>query len=235
MVYKWLRTIRNLVYPPTCLLCDDPGEGDLDLCAGCRRDLPWNTNPCPACACPLPPGESGRCASCVQNPPEQDGAFAPFVYQTPMDSLLTGVKFHARLGTSRILGQLFAKSLQDHAIPYPDRILPVPLHHLRLLQRGYNQAAELARPVARQTRTPLDIAGARRTRRTRQQSRLHADQRRANIHGAFRARRDFRGLHIAIMDDIVTTGRTAEELARTLKRAGAARVTVWSVARVPHD
>lgn len=231
MVYKWTKSAQRLLQPPLCLLCDAPGARNLDLCDGCHTDLPWNSRACRLCALPLPAGDASLCAACMRQPPPYDRAFAPLRYAPPVDFLLAGFKFRARLDTGRLLGNLFARALAQADLPAPDLLLPVPLHRWRLLGRGFNQAAELARPAARQLKLDMSLNAARRVRRTRQQSLLGARQRHANLRGAFRITGDVRGLDVAIVDDVITTGDTAAELARSLKRAGATRVQTWALAR----
>lgn len=195
-----------------CPLCDAPGEDGQDLCPGYHTDLPWNTHACPFCVLPLPAGSAGPCADCLRRPPPHDSAFAPLLYAPPVDYLLTGFKFRARLGAGRLLGHLLAQSLARQM-----DVLPVPLHRTRLLGRGFYQALELARPAAKRLGLGLDTGSVR---RTRQQNRLSAVERRANLRGAFRVTGDVKGLDIVLVDDVITTGGTANELARVLKRAG---------------
>ncbi len=188
---------------------------------------------------PLPSGVSAPvlCAHCLQHPPEYDSAWAPLRYERPLDWLVTGLKFHQRLSTARLLGELAAGLLAPVYARQPQQqpqlLIPVPLHASRLKSRGYNQALELARPLARALKLALDPFACSRTRATAAQSDLDAQHRAANVRGAFACQRDLAGLRVAVVDDVVTTGHTVNELTRVLKRAGAARVEVWSVARAP--
>jgi ComF family protein len=231
MVYNWLQNAQDWFYPPTCLLCNAPGAAGLDLCAGCHKELPWNTRSCKHCALPLPAGDTDICARCLQRPPPFDNAFAPLIYAAPLDFLLGGFKFRAQLGTGRVLGTLLAQALAATGRGAPDLLLPVPLHRKRLLKRGFNQALELARPAGKHLNVTPGVNIAHRTRNTSQQSQLGADGRRANLRGAFRITGDVQGQDIAIVDDVITTGQTVGELAAALKRAGAARVRVWALCR----
>jgi ComF family protein len=138
------------------------------------------------------------------------------------------MKFHGDLVAARGLGEVLAEAVADQRM---DALIPVPLHRRRLAERGFNQALELARPVARVTGAALWPHHAVRQRATAAQSGLDARARQANIRGAFRIRRPLDGARIAIIDDVVTTGGTTGELARALLEAGAATVTVWAVAR----
>jgi ComF family protein len=150
--------------------------------------------------------------------------------------LVGGIKFRARMNLIRLLGNLLADALlsADGAVPaeQPQAILPVPLHPARLRQRGYNQALELARVVGRRLSIPVDASSCQRTRATRAQSELEERQRLQNIRGAF-ATTGRLPRHLAILDDVVTTGATVSELARALHRGGCERVDVWTLARTP--
>lgn len=231
-VYNWLNNIQHLLYPPTCLLCGAPGEGDRDLCPACHAGLPHNPLSCRLCALPLAAHEEGVCGACLRHPPPVDGSTVPFLYAPPLDHLLLGLKFNQRLVNGRLLGGLMAEAILASGTELPDAILPVPLHPARLRERGYNQALELARPLARRLQLPLMPRLALRSKATAAQSRLEQGERRRNIRGAFTLPGRVPG-HIAILDDVVTTGSTVGELARALRRAGAQRVVVWACARVP--
>lgn len=150
----------------------------------------------------------------------------------PVDHLLHRFKYHGQLGYGYLLGSLLAERLAETVADtdQPGLILPVPLHSARQRWRGFNQALELARPVARRLHTPLDSHRLQRVRATPEQVQLNARARRRNLRGAFA----FDGTcpaHVVIMDDVFTTGSTAAEIARVLRRAGAERIEVWCVAR----
>lgn len=224
-----MQFVRSTLYPPTCLLCGAPGADGLDLCPGCLHSLPWNTASCTFCAAPLP--LPGTCGQCLNHPPPFDAALTPLLYRPPLDWLVQGFKFNQRLPPGRLLAELLARHLEQHVITVPDLIVPVPLHPARLRERGYNQALELARPLARQFGIPLARGLVRRTRATATQSLLGAEERRRNVRGAFELVQTVGALHVAIVDDVIATGSTVGELARMLRRAGAGRIDVWAVAR----
>jgi ComF family protein len=228
----WLKSIQRVVYPPRCLLCDAPGKAGRDICGDCLAELPLNSMACRLCALPLAVSEEGICGGCLKHPPPLDGSFIPFLYGTPLDYLLLGLKFNQQLMNARLLGALMADTLVVNAGDLPDCILPVPLHHSRLRERGYNQALELARPIAKQLGVPLADDLVLRVKHTVAQSSLEKKARHHNIKGVFAVRGELPG-HIAILDDVVTTGSTVNELALILRRAGAKRVVVWACARVP--
>lgn len=157
---------------------------------------------------------------------------APFAYAWPLDHLVHALKYRRQLATGRVLGTLLAGGLARHGLQHDvDVIVPVPLHPLRHAERGFNQAAELARHVSRSLRLPVADSLAERRRATSPQVGLHLDERRRNLAGAFVATAAASGLRIALLDDVTTTGRTLQELAAALLEAGAAAVDGWCVAR----
>lgn len=227
-LYDCINLIQKILYPPTCLLCGAPGSAGLDLCAGCAAEIPRPGPACRLCARPLP--QPGICGACLRHPPPQERTVAPFPYAGAMRELITGLKFHRQLAHARLLGALLARELEG-STERPALILPVPLHPARLRERGFNQALEIGRPIGRLLQLPVDSGSCRRTRDTPHQMGLHERQRRRNVRGAFSVTGALSGRHVAILDDVVTTGSTAAELARALRRAGAARIEVWAVAR----
>lgn len=157
---------------------------------------------------------------------------ACFTYEEPVRHLIRGLKFHRRYAYGRLLGALLAEKLTPRLEDLPQRIIPVPLHRGRYRERGFNHAAEIAREVSRRTGIPVDTGTAYRIRVTRPQVGLSAEQRTHNVRGAFELTAPCAVRHVAILDDVVTTGATVNELARTLKQGGAERVEVWTCARV---
>jgi ComF family protein len=180
-------------------------------------------------------GAEALCGQCQIRPPAFEHCQALFTYRTPVDHLLQRLKFGGRLELAHLLGQLMADWLiKDLGMgleaPLPERLLPVPLHAGRLRERGFNQALELARPVARRLGVPLDARSCRRILCTAAQADLSRAARLKNMRGAFATVRPITG-HVAVIDDVMTTGSTAHELARTLLKAGAERVEIWVFAR----
>jgi len=225
--------LQFALLPPHCLLCGLRGDGGRDLCSACAADLPRNPLCCPRCALPLST-PAPLCGECLQREPPFASAFAPFLYASPLDQLMTRFKFGRDLASGRVLSQLWLDAL--HAAPpsLPEALLPVPLHPTRLRERGYNQALELARPLAQALGVPLCTDLLQRMRATSAQSELDAVERRRNLRGAFAVTSDTDlPAHIAVVDDVMTTGTTLRECARTLLRAGVQRVDVWALARAP--
>lgn len=231
-VDQWLSFVQQQIYPAHCLLCDAAGESGRDLCAACLAELPHNPVACRLCALPLAAHDEGVCGLCLKLPAPLDGSIIPFRYAAPLDHLLLGLKFSQQLVNARLLGALMADAISARVEELPDCIIPVPLHHTRLRERGYNQALELARPVAARLGVPLREGLVLRPKHTAAQSSLEKKERNRNIKGAFTVQGELPA-HIAIIDDVVTTGSTVNELARVLRKAGAKKVVVWACARVP--
>jgi ComF family protein len=234
MTQPWLEGLLQRLYPPTCVLCGAPGQAGLDLCEGCRADLPHNRHACPRCALPLPEDPAaGLCGPCQRHPPPFAASHAAFRYEDPLPPLIAGMKFRARFNLARLLGQCLALALLEQGAERPGLIIPVPLHPKRLRERGYNQALEIAREPAAALGIPIDGTGCIRALHTNAQVGLDDRERRRNVRGAFAVRRPPAARHVAILDDVVTTGSTVTELTRVLRAAGVERVDVWAVARTP--
>ena len=235
-VYRWLKKLQFRLLPPTCLLCGAPGENERDLCAGCHAALPRNEHACQICGTPLVSTAVLVCGECQLHPPPYDRTFAPLLYQPPADYLIKGLKFGGRLAIARLLGEGLGTALQAREVKRPEGIIPVPLHPSRFKERGFNQSLELARPVARCLNVPLLLSSVRRIRHTQPQAQLDAAARRSNVQGAFSIHRPIQFRHVAILDDVITTGSTVAEIADILKKAGVEEIEVWAVARTaPSD
>lgn len=213
----------------SCLLCGADASGRA-LCAGCRADLPWHGPAhCPQCATPSPGGQ--LCGACLKQPPAFDRTVAALAYTFPLDRLIPHLKYNGRLAVAPVLGDLLAQAVANS--PRPDRLIAMPLHATRIRERGFNHATEIARGVARQLGLTLDAKNCQRIRDTPPQMGLKHAARRRNVRGAFACSEKLAGQHIALIDDVMTTGTSLDELAATLKRAGAREVSCWVVARTP--
>jgi len=218
--------LANLAFGGSCYLCRGAAQGV--LCAECDADLPrLQGAACPRCALPSPGG--ALCGRCLSHAPAYDGTVAALAYEFPADVLVQGLKFRGELALAPLLGQLLAARLPRGT--RVDYIVPVPLARARLGERGFNQALEIARPLAAATGCRLAPLLAARERDTRPQLDLPLEARARNVRGAFRCTQALERASIALVDDVMTTGATLEELAATLKRAGAAHVVNWVVAR----
>lgn len=228
--------LLNILFPKTCIFCGDKSPDTLSLCEGCELDLPWITHSCKRCALPLETNNAAEllCPKCQQHPPSHERCFALFHYQPPVSDLIAQLKFYHKLIYAKLFGLLLANYLhhvyQDD-LSFPSRIIPMPLHKTRLQLRGFNQALEIARPLAKKLQIPLDYKLCQRIQPTSSQSSLTNVQHRImNVKNAFTAENIPSG-HVLIIDDVITTGSTVNELSKVLRRQGASRVDVACCAR----
>lgn len=219
--------LAERLLPNDCFVCGHPAGPEL-VCTTCLDALPHRSQACPVCAIPVDGGLI--CGRCQRQAPAFDATAAALSYVFPVDRLIRALKYRHRLAVSGF----FAQTLQPLMPPEGAAVIvPMPLHLNRLQQRGFNQAAEIARPLARAWGLPLELDGVWRVRDTAAQASLPWTERRVNMRGAFRCDVSFRGKTVVVIDDVMTTGATLDELARTLKSHGAARVENRVVARTP--
>jgi ComF family protein len=224
----------DALLPSRCLLCGAGAPRGRDLCDGCLADFPRNRTCCARCAQPLA-ASAALCGACLRREPAYACAWAPYQYAHPLNLLEARFKFRRDLSAGRVLADLLVDAARTRwSQDRPERLLCVPLHPTRLRERGYNQALELARTLSRALDIPLAHDLLVRVRATRAQTGLDAKARRRNLRGAF-ACPVHAGVpaHVAIVDDVMTTGSTVDECARVLRQAGVARVDVWALARAP--
>jgi ComF family protein len=228
--------------PGRCALCGNMSQEV--LCGGCDAQY-WNEPRlrCATCALPLSADHTRRacddvrlhCADCLDRPPAFNDTLALADYRAPLDTLAVELKFRGRLAAGAAFARHLSDAFADSGLPLPDVIAPVPLSSVRLKARGYNQAWEIARPLAKRLQVRADAMLVTRAVHTAAQSKLDLDARRRNVATAFRVARDVRGRHIGIVDDVMTSGATLDALARTLKLAGARRVTNFVALRTPQN
>lgn len=228
--------LLDALLPQCCALCGLRSGHRLPLCGPCAAELPANDPACARCALPLPEtGGQRLCGACLAQPPPFDRVRAPWLYGEYLGYLIHRWKYTGDLTLTPLLAQLWLNAAGPR--PPVDALVPVPLHWWRQWRRGYNQSALLARQLSRQlTRegaTPVAHRLVRRNRATAPQSGSNASTRARNLRGAFTVQGPCDNLRLAVIDDVFTTGATAAEVARTLKRAGAAEVEVWCLARTP--
>ncbi|MEB0139022.1 MULTISPECIES: ComF family protein [unclassified Undibacterium] len=238
-------TAVPLLLPTRCSLCD--AADSALLCQACQqRYLRTSTNRCHQCALPLLPQEtSRRCGACLAAPPAFDRSIVVTDYLAPQDQLVLALKFGQRLALAPLMARLLHQAIRQAdredgaSVPLlqPAALLPVPLHRRRLCERGYNQALEIARPLARALDSTLYIDGLQRCRDTEPQSRLTLSERKKNLRHAFLITPallpHIAGAHLAVVDDVMTSGATLQTIARLLKRHGAASVSNYVFARTP--
>lgn len=220
-----LKTVGQWLFGGSCFLCR--GKAEALLCAPCDADLPrLDAERCPRCALASPAG--ALCGRCLAQPPAYDATQAALDYAFPADVLIQALKFRGELALAPFLGDLLSKSIPDMNV---DCIVPVPLSAQRLRSRGYNQSLEIARGLQAAAAARLAPELCERVRDTPAQMDLSLPERAGNVRKAFHCPRMLGGQSIAVVDDVMTTGATLDEVAATLKRAGAARVVNWVVAR----
>ena len=216
------RLLPATLFGGSCYLCR--GAAAELLCAACDADLPRLAPPrCPRCALDSPRGEI--CGRCLSAPPHYDATVAALAYEFPADTLVHSLKFRGELALAAYLGGILGRCIADQTV---DRLIAVPLSADRLRSRGYNQAVEIARALAPRK---IDLELCVRSRDTPAQMNLPYAERTRNVRGAFGCTRALPGASVAVVDDVMTTGATLNEIARVLKQAGAARVVNWVVAR----
>jgi ComF family protein len=230
-VYIWLKNEQS------CLLCDELTDAILPICMACETDLPWLGDQCERCALPLPMADL-TCSQCFKRAPAFTEVIAPWIYDFPVDSLVTRFKHQGKWPMGRLLAQLLGQSLQHRfgdGLARPDCLLPVPLTDKRLRKRGFNQSGMLAAWLGKQLELNVDERLLKRIKETPTQQGLNAKARKRNLRDAFALVEGahVNGLHLALVDDVLTTGATADAMARLLIDAGAARVDVYCLARTP--
>ncbi|PNS08706.1 ComF family protein [Solilutibacter silvestris] len=221
----------DALYPRRCLVCDGAGQPGLDLCPLCEAELPWLPPACPRCA--LPSMFGLPCERCSGRSSPIQRTRAAFVYNAPIDRLLPRLKFHDDLCAGRLASSLMLRVLQN--ADRPDAVIAIPLHRKRLRKRGYNQALELAKPIAQALDLPLRGDLLHRREYTEAQSSLDKEARALNMQDVFVGLHGKREVprHVTLVDDVMTTGATLEAAAIALKAVGVQRVDAWVCARVP--
>ncbi len=227
---NWIEKAQWLCLPPHCIRCQGACDRALDLCQACEKELPWLQVACPRCALEIPL-QAQQCGQCITSPPAFTQTCSCFIYESPLTNYIHQLKFQHRLLYAHIMGTLLSQQLIRHYNKFPQAILPIPLHIKRLNQRGYNQALEIAKPIAKALNLPILHKHSQRTRHTNAQAQTEASKRAGNIQGAFRLTQSIPYSYVAIVDDVMTTGNTAHEFSKLLLANGVEQVDVWCVAR----
>lgn len=218
-------TFLQRMVPHHCIVCDAPSTHNW-ICAGCDAELPrLPVARCAVCAVPLASGTT--CGACLKRPPAFDQVTTAFAYAFPVDAMIRALKYGRRLALAPVLGNMFA----DVVTPKADVLVPMPLAPRRQAERGFNQALELARVLSLRHRIPIVATACRKIVETPPQAALPWRERAKNVRRAFVCDMALKGLHVAIVDDVLTTGATMNELARVLRKAGAAAISGCVLAR----
>ena len=225
-----LSQLYSKLIPIQCRLCGTFCQGQV-LCYACIAELPLIEAACPRCA--LPTFSSQLCGQCLSKPPEQHASMSLYNYQDPIDRLIADFKFNDKLYLSQFFAEQMVSKLNSRILP--ELLIPIPLHPNRLKQRGYNQSFELAKSLSKYLTIPVSNDYLERIINTQSQSSMPFKQRKENIQHAFRVTDKRPPKHIALIDDVLTTGHTANAAAKTLKKVGAITIEVWTIARTIRD
>lgn len=243
MVNNCINFIQNLLFQPSCLLCGNVTHTTRSICQACADNLPANDFHCRICSasfgidntnmssgpvCPT----SLTCPTCQKRPPSYSSSFVPYLYKDRMCDLVQQFKFHHNLTAGKALCQLFVDKLTS-CKELPDVLIPVPLHPYRMRQRGFNQSGWLATEIAKSTGISVDHSAIRRRQNTEAQHRISRQKRMQNLRKAFSSTRPVDEKHIAIIDDVMTTGATAEAISKVIKQSSDTRIDIWAIARTP--
>lgn len=233
MRHKKYSIAQRLRLPTICTLCNQYHRGTFAVCMPCH-DLFIPLGPaCIHCAQPLPDPTFLICGHCCKKKPAVDHTITGYVFKEPLRSLLHVFKYQEGLYLSTLFANLILNSLPESAME-TECLIPVPMHRQRLRQRGFNQAAELVKHLGHRLKIPYDLSRCKKIINTAPQASLDAHQRRKNLRHAFSIPR-LPYQHVTIVDDLITTGSTCNELAQIFKAQGIARVDVWCCARVIED
>lgn len=225
-IAQWLKQVR---LPHICALCNHHHDGHLAICLQCHEFLTPIVSACTYCARPLPKSNFMTCGKCIKTKPYFDQTIAPYSFEEPLRTLLHDFKYRHSLYLVSFLAQLILANLPT-STSQPECLIPVPMHPERLRRRGFNQAAELAKFIGRVLSIPCKMHICQKILHTSPQAGLNASQRQKNLHNAFHTK-PVRYKRVALIDDLLTTGNTANEIAKTLKRQGVEHVSIWCCAR----
>ncbi len=228
------RTLLSNLFPSRCIFCQQTAAQAFDVCQNCYQALPYNDVCCVRCALPLAEdnNHSVLCGRCIQKLPAFDYVHSLFRYEDDVIGLVHQLKFNEKISFARSIGEMLLRYFSGTG-EKPDCLLPVALHQSRMRQRGFNQSIEIARVLAKKLAIPIEHSAVVRQRSTVTQTGLNAKQRQKNIRGAFSVAEPLDYKHVLIVDDVMTTGATVNELAKLLKKNNVERVGVLSIARAP--
>lgn len=213
-----------------CLICNaDNTASTLAICSSCLHELPHNTHTCQQCGLQIKDSKSTHCGKCQHEPPAYNETTTPYIYDNAIKHLIIELKFKKKLINAHLLGTLLARSATHK--PRPDFLLPVPLHRNRLRTRGFNQAMELCRVLSKELSIPILTDIIEKTQETTPQSKLTAKQRKTNLRGSLILKKEVSATRIAIVDDVITTGTTINEIAKLLRKSGTKNIQAWACAR----
>ncbi len=223
-----VRQLYSKLHPTPCLLCHRLTEYH-SICEACSQSLPKLGPHCPRCAMPSPDGH--YCGHCLTKPPIRHASVSLFRYDYPATKLITQFKFHHQIHLCHYLGEQLAQHITTLNRPLPQQLIPIPLHAMRIRQRGYNQAAELTKVLSKQLQISMNQHCLSRTKATQPQTSLAYKERKHNLNAAFRCKMRPEVEHIALIDDVLTSGHTADAAAAVLIEQGIKTIELWTIAR----
>jgi ComF family protein len=232
IIKEFLKKINDYLPIGQCILCHEPVQEQV-VCDNCLKLFDKLVNSCFRCAYPLTQQDASlllECGACLTEKRWFDQTICPFVYQYPLDILVKELKFKQNLSLAHWFARQMMPKISQY--PLPELIIPVPLHYKRLVQRGFNQSTEIAKVISRELSIPLDTASLKKVKNTLPQSQLPAEQRQNNIKNAFRLTKKLSVTHIALLDDVLTTGNTLNEISSLIKSQSAVKkIDIWLCAR----
>ncbi|UZE97086.1 ComF family protein [Alkalimarinus alittae] len=240
------RTLKHIILKKHCYLCDTTIYEKESICKGCKNDLPFNHSCCASCAIPLPALRANKtgstqqsriCGECFKSNPSYTQCFSAFCYTFPINALISDFKYSKQRHLGKLLSTLtsdiISLKIDQNQLIKPDKLIPVPLHSDKLSARGFNQSGDICKDLSRKLDIPIDTRCIERVLNNPAQASLSKKQRQQNLAKAFRIHKRVDGEIVALVDDVITTGVTAELLSKLLLQAGAKEVYVWSLARTP--
>ncbi|MBU2706418.1 ComF family protein [Zooshikella marina] len=230
----YIRSLINQFIPIPCLLCGISTTFDCRICVSCQKNLPAFKSTCHSCGLPVPSLDVHRCGQCLAKPSPISRTVCGFSYQFPVDKLIVQFKYHQQLGIGETLSHLLAFKIKQlyQGDSLPEQLIPVPMFPKRLASRGFNQAEIISKQLSKYLNIPVNNQSCKRVIDTKPQEGLNARQRQKNLQNAFK-RINHVPPHVAIVDDVITTGATISALVETLSATDVTRIDVWSLARTP--
>ncbi len=225
------KSLIDRLFPVYCPVCMEPASSGYVLCSYCLGELPALAKGCPICASLVPANHNGPCRQCRLHKPSFSHVFAPFYYAPPIDRLIRDVKYRAQVQYIGTLAKLLAHAAEAANVPHPDYFLAVPLHRKRFIVRGFNQSLEIALKLGRLLDVPVLRGCLRKTQAGPPQTALPLRKRLTSPQGTFAVRRLPPARHVTIIDDVMTSGSTANSVAHALRQHANVQVSVWVVAK----
>lgn len=228
-LYRPLSQAINWLAPHKCFGCKTIIKEASAFCEVCYQELPFQSRTCAHCG-QIFAADTDYCGRCINAPPFYDECFCPFEYQTPIKDLICALKYNDKAEYAKMIGRLLASEVKQHQISIPEAIIPVPIHISRLRSRGFNQAKLIADEVGRELNIKVFNNVITKTKATLPQAQQSLINRKKALHNCFAIQKKLSAQNVAIIDDVVTTGSTVNEIAKILKKNGVDYIQVWGLA-----